>query len=358
VTLLDVTGLVKSYGDRTVVRDVSYHVNEGEIVGLLGPNGAGKTTTFRMTVGMIRPDKGRVILGGKDITNLPMYKRARLGMGYLSQEPSIFRHMSVRDNLLAVLEARGINSKTRLSRTDELIEGFGLGHVARAGATTLSGGERRRLELARTLALEPQLVLLDEPFSGVDPIAVEEIQQHLHTLRDEGIAVLITDHAVRETLGTTDRAYIIYEGSIFQHGDAKTLADDPQVRKIYLGETFSMNFSTPTESLAEKETPPPEASTPAPLPRPEAPTPAPPTPVESLLPPGELPPLDDEAPPSKSKAPKKAASAKKASSAKAKTKKAAGRKASARKVSPKKAAKAAPKKSSRSRKSPEDKTGS
>ena len=358
MTLLEVTGLVKSYGDRTVVRDVSYHVDEGEIVGLLGPNGAGKTTTFRMTVGMIRPDKGQVILDGNDITHLPMYKRARLGMGYLSQEPSIFRHMSVRDNLLAVLEARGVKSKVRHSRADELIEGFGLGHVAQAGATTLSGGERRRLELARTLALEPQLVLLDEPFSGVDPIAVEDIQKHLHTLRDEGIAVLITDHAVRETLGTTDRAYIIYEGSIFQHGNAKALADDPEVRKIYLGETFSMGIAKPLEAPLGKETPTPEKPVPAPPSEPKISAPPVPGPEERPLSAEKLPEFDHETETAKSKAPKKAGRAKKASTTKATTKKKAGRKSGARKASSQKGAKAPPKKANRRRNSPDDKTGS
>jgi len=240
VTLLEVEGLVKRYGDRTVVDDVSYHVDTGEIVGLLGPNGAGKTTTFRMTVGMITPDGGTVRLAGEDVTERPMYQRARLGMGYLSQEPSIFRHMSVRENLLAVLEARGVSRAERRERADGLIEEFGLGHVVDSRATTLSGGERRRLELSRTLALDPRLILLDEPFSGVDPIAVEDIQGLLRQLRDRDIAVLITDHAVRETLGTTDRAYIIYEGSIFRHGDADTLARDPKVRAVYLGENFSM----------------------------------------------------------------------------------------------------------------------
>jgi lipopolysaccharide export system ATP-binding protein len=240
MTLLDVHGLVKRFGERTVVKDVSFHVDEGEIVGLLGPNGAGKTTTFRMTVGMIPPDDGRVELEGRDVTHLPMFQRARLGMGYLSQEPSIFRQMTVRENLLAVLEALGMSRADRRTRTDELIEEFGLGHVAGSVAMNLSGGERRRLELARTLALDPRLILLDEPFSGVDPIAVEDIQGQLSRLREQGIAVLVTDHAVRETLGTTDRAYIIYEGSIFRHGRAAELAADPQVRAVYLGERFSL----------------------------------------------------------------------------------------------------------------------
>jgi len=240
MTLLAVEGLVKRYGDRTVVRGVSFEVNAGEIVGLLGPNGAGKTTSFRMTVGMIPPDAGRVLFDGQDITREPMFRRARLGMGYLSQEPSIFRHMTVRENLLAVLEALGVGSTDRRRRADELIDEFGLGHVQRSKALNLSGGERRRLELARTLALDPRLILLDEPFSGVDPIAVEDIQKQLFRLRERGIAVLITDHAVRETLGTTDRAYIIYEGAIFRHGSAAELANDTGVKEIYLGQRFSM----------------------------------------------------------------------------------------------------------------------
>jgi lipopolysaccharide export system ATP-binding protein len=242
MTLLEVKGLVKRYGDRTVVRDVAFSVGEGEIVGLLGPNGAGKTTTFRMTVGMISPDAGQVSLDDHDVTYLPMYQRARLGMGYLSQEPSVFRHMTVTENLIAVLEARGVGRKARKARAADLIGEFGLEHVAKSQAITLSGGERRRLELARTLALEPRLILLDEPFSGVDPIAVEDIQGLLLQLRTErGISVLLTDHAVRETLGTCDRAYIIYEGQIFRHGTAQDLADDPEVRAVYLGERFRMD---------------------------------------------------------------------------------------------------------------------
>ncbi|MGQ0551611.1 MAG: LPS export ABC transporter ATP-binding protein [Planctomycetota bacterium] len=249
MSLLKVRHLVKRYGERTVVRDVSFEVNEGEIVGLLGPNGAGKTTTFRMTVGMIRPDEGQVFLSGTDVTTLPMYRRARLGMGYLSQEPSIFRNMSVRENLLAVLEALGTARAEREERASALLAEFRLQHVEQSTALTLSGGERRRLELARTLALEPRLILLDEPFSGVDPIAVEDIQAQLFLLRERGIAVLVTDHAVRETLGTTDRAYIIYEGAIFRHGNAAELAADPKVRAVYLGEKFSM----PDEMSARPE---------------------------------------------------------------------------------------------------------
>jgi len=245
MTLLEVQGLVKRYDGRTVVNEVSFTVDPGEIVGLLGPNGAGKTTTFRMTVGMIRPDAGKVLMSGKDITDYPMHLRSRAGMGYLSQEPSIFRHMTVEENILAVLEARGLSRIDRRKRADRLIEEFGIGHVARSHSVTLSGGERRRLELARTLALEPQLILLDEPFSGVDPIAVEDIQGLLLQLKKQDIAILITDHAVRETLGTTDRAYIIYEGAIFRHGDAETLSNDPQVRAVYLGQGFALSGSEP-----------------------------------------------------------------------------------------------------------------
>ena len=260
MTLLDVQGLVKRFGDRTVVKDVSFQVDEGEIVGLLGPNGAGKTTTFRMTVGMIPPDDGRVELEGRDVTHLPMFQRARLGMGYLSQEPSIFRQMTVQENLLAVLEALGMSRADRRERSEELIEEFGLEHVERSTAVNLSGGERRRLELARTLALDPRLILLDEPFSGVDPIAVEDIQGQLTRLREKGIAVLVTDHAVRETLGSTDRAYIIYEGSIFRHGRAAELAADPQVRAVYLGERFSLPDAAPTGAAPRTAAPaPPEA---------------------------------------------------------------------------------------------------
>ncbi|MHC5212002.1 MAG: LPS export ABC transporter ATP-binding protein [Planctomycetota bacterium] len=243
-----VEGLVKHYGKRPVVQDVSYRVHAGEIVGLLGPNGAGKTTTFRMTIGMIPPDAGRVVLADTDVTKQPMFRRARLGMGYLSQEPSIFRHLSVEENLLAVLEALGMPRAERRLKTEELIEEFGLGHVMQSTAVTLSGGERRRLELARTLALDPRLILLDEPFSGVDPIAVEDIQEQLVRLRERGIAILVTDHNVRETLGATDRAYIIYEGAIFRHGTASELAADEKVREVYLGERFTMPESAAPEA--------------------------------------------------------------------------------------------------------------
>ena len=250
MTLLAARDLTKRFGARTVVKGVSFEVDEGEIVGLLGPNGAGKTTSFRMTVGMIPPDAGTVTLDDVDVTRRPMYQRARLGMGYLSQEPSIFRHMTARENLLAVLEALGVDNPQRGTRADELLEEFGLTHVARSKAVTLSGGERRRLELARTLALQPRIILLDEPFSGVDPIAVEDIQAQLFRLRERGIAVLITDHDVRETLGTTDRAYIIYEGAIFRHGTSAELAADPKVREVYLGSSFSLPEGAPPADTA------------------------------------------------------------------------------------------------------------
>lgn len=237
--------LVKTYRRRRVVNGISLEVREGEIVGLLGRNGAGKTTSFRMAVGMIRPDSGSVVFRGRDVTAEPMYRRARLGIGYLSQEPSIFRHMTARENLLAVLEALGEARAARRERAEALLEEFGLTHVAGSQAVTLSGGERRRLELARTLALQPRIILLDEPFSGVDPIAVEDIQAQLFRLRERGIAVLITDHAVRETLGTTDRAYIIFQGAIFRHGTSAELAADPAVREIYLGASFSLPEAAP-----------------------------------------------------------------------------------------------------------------
>jgi len=244
MSLLQVIDLVKTYSRRTVVSRVSFNLDGGEIVGLLGPNGAGKTTTFRMTVGMIPPDDGQVFLNGKNITHMPMYKRARNGLGYLSQEPSIFRQMTVSENIQAILEPNGFSGKRLKERTLELLSELSLTRLAKNRADTLSGGERRRLEITRTLVTEPKLILLDEPFSGVDPIAVEDIQNILFTLRDRGIGILITDHAVRETLATCDRSYIISEGSILKQGDAATLAADPEVRKVYLGERFELNSSS------------------------------------------------------------------------------------------------------------------
>ena len=237
--LLETIDLVKRYGNRTVVNKVSYAVGQGEIVGLLGRNGAGKTTSFRITIGMIEPNGGKVLFNGEDIARLPMYKRAQRGIGYLSQEPSIFRHLSVQNNLLAILETMPYGRRERKKRAIELLEHFGLDHLAKQNAEDLSGGERRRLEIARALVTEPQLILLDEPFSGVDPIAVEGLQQEIIRLRAEhGIAILLTDHNVRETLSVTDRSYIIHEGQVIAEGQPRDLINDPKVREIYLGSTF------------------------------------------------------------------------------------------------------------------------
>ena len=236
--LLEVHGLVKSFKRRRVVDGVSFQVRAGEIVGLLGPNGAGKTTSFRMTVGLTRPDKGQVLLLGQECSRLPMYQRARLGMGYLPQEPSIFQHLSVRDNLLAVLEAMRIDRKERRRRAESLMAELELSHLAANMADTLSGGEQRRLELCRALATRPLILLLDEPFAGVDPIAVSEIQSLVERMRAKNIGILITDHNVRETLKSTDRAYIIHRGHILREGRAHELVADPRVREVYLGQNF------------------------------------------------------------------------------------------------------------------------
>jgi len=237
-SLLATRNLVKAYRGRRVVDGVSFHVQAGEIVGLLGPNGAGKTTSFRMTVGLTRPDAGEVWLQGRECSRLPMFRRARLGMGYLPQEASIFRRMRVRKNILAVLEAMPMKRREREARADELLEELDLGHLANDLAETLSGGERRRLEISRALASNPSILLLDEPFAGVDPIAVEEIQHLIEDLRTRGIGVLITDHNVRETLQSTDRAYIIHQGRILREGTARELVGDPKVREVYLGHRF------------------------------------------------------------------------------------------------------------------------
>ena len=235
---LEVEGLVKAYGGRRVVDKVSFHVEAGEIVGLLGPNGAGKSTSFRMAVGLEQPDAGKVHLAGRECTTLPMFRRARLGMGYLPQEPSIFRRLTVRSNLLAVLEALRLSRSERRKRADELLEELDITHLARSRAETLYGGERRRLEIARALATDPAILLLDEPFAGVDPIAVEEIQSIVLQLRERGIGVLITDHNVRETLKSTERAYILFQGRILREGSADELIADPKVREVYLGHSF------------------------------------------------------------------------------------------------------------------------
>jgi lipopolysaccharide export system ATP-binding protein len=237
---LTARNLQKTYGKRRVVDAVSLHVEKGEVVGLLGANGAGKTTTFYMIVGLERPDSGIVSLGDREVTKLPMYLRARLGLGYLPQEPSIFRKMTAAQNILAVLETMGLRRRERLSRLEELLEEFGIAHVRNTRGDALSGGERRRTEIARALATEPQYILLDEPFAGIDPKAVDDIQNVILYLRNRSIGILVTDHNVRETLGVTDRAYIMADGRIFRSGIPRELTEDAEVRRLYLGEKFRM----------------------------------------------------------------------------------------------------------------------
>jgi lipopolysaccharide export system ATP-binding protein len=232
--------LEKSYRGRKIVRGISLQVNHGEIVGLLGPNGAGKTTTFYMVVGLVRPDAGRVLLDGADITKMPMYQRARNGIGYLPQEPSVFRKLTVAENLMAILETMGLATAERKERRDRLLEELGISHLADNRAYTLSGGERRRVEIARALTLSPKFILLDEPFAGIDPLAVQDIQGIISLLKKKGIGVLITDHNVRETLAITDRAYIISEGEIIEAGTAVEITASPRVRQFYLGEAFRL----------------------------------------------------------------------------------------------------------------------
>jgi lipopolysaccharide export system ATP-binding protein len=232
--------LQKSYARRRVVDDVSLHVERGEVVGLLGANGAGKTTTFYMIIGLERPDRGAITLAGHNVARLPMYLRARLGLGYLPQEPSVFRKMTAAQNILAVLETMGLRRRERFKRLEELLEEFGIAHVRHTRGDALSGGERRRTEIARALATEPQFILLDEPFAGIDPKAVDEIQRMILHLKNRGIGILITDHNVRETLGVTDRAYIMAEGRIFRSGAPRELTEDAEVRRLYLGEKFRM----------------------------------------------------------------------------------------------------------------------
>ncbi|MDD5555958.1 MAG: LPS export ABC transporter ATP-binding protein [bacterium] len=233
-------GLVKVYGGRAVVNGVNIEVNRGEIVGLLGPNGAGKTTTFYMIVGLIRPRAGSVHFMGRDVTRLPMCQRARLGMSYLSQESSIFRKLTVEQNIMAILETIPLSRARRKERLEELLNELGIAHLARQKAYTLSGGERRRLEISRALVTSPSFILLDEPFSGVDPIAVFDVQQIIASLRAKGLGVLLTDHSVRETLTITDRSYLIYEGKVLTHGTSDFLINDPEARQFYLGERFEM----------------------------------------------------------------------------------------------------------------------
>ena len=238
---LNAEGLVKRYGKRRVVDDVSLTVERGEVVGLLGPNGAGKTTTFYMITGMLRPDEGAVRLDGRDVTRLPMYRRARLGVGYLVQEPSVFRKLTVRQNLMAIAEMLPLTKRERDERVDRLLQDFGISHLAKNRAHTLSGGERRRVEIARALVTDPKFILLDEPFAGIDPIAVNDIQEFVKGLAGRSIGVLITDHNVHETLSITNRAYLMYDGKVLKEGDAKFLAEDEQARQLYLGEKFKLD---------------------------------------------------------------------------------------------------------------------
>jgi lipopolysaccharide export system ATP-binding protein len=233
-------GLKKNFGKRPVVEDVSIAVRRGEAVGLLGPNGAGKTTVFTMIMGLVQPDAGRILLDGREITALPLFQRGRLGIGYLPQEPSIFRGLSVEGNILAVLEGHVPRKAERLARLNGLLEEFGIGHIAKSNAMALSGGERRRVEIARAVASDPVFMLLDEPFAGVDPIAVAEVKSLVRHLTGRGIGVLITDHSVRETLSLVDRAYLIYGGHVLLQGRPETIAADPEARRVYLGDTFEV----------------------------------------------------------------------------------------------------------------------
>ena len=237
---LSVQNLMKSYGGRKVVKDVSFEVEQGEIVGLLGPNGAGKTTSFYMTVGLIKPNGGTIFLDYQDITNYPMYKRAQSGIGYLAQEASVFRKLSIEDNILSVLQMTKLSKKEQHHKVESLIEEFGLGHIRKNRGDLLSGGERRRTEIARALATDPSFILLDEPFAGVDPVAVEDIQRIVARLTQKNIGILITDHNVQETLAITDRTYLMFEGSILKAGKPEMLASNEMVRKVYLGQNFEL----------------------------------------------------------------------------------------------------------------------
>jgi lipopolysaccharide export system ATP-binding protein len=241
MAVIESKGLFKYYRKRAVVNDVSIQVSPGEVVGLLGPNGAGKTTTFYMIIGFIRPDKGRVFYGNENISRWPMYRRAKKGIGYLAQEASVFRKLSVEDNIMAVLQFRGMRRKDRKRRLEELLNELDIEHLRKSKAYTLSGGERRRVEITRALVNEPEFILLDEPFAGIDPIAVEDIQRIINRLVESGLGVLITDHNVRETLSICNRAYIMCDGKILKAGTSEFLANDPEARKIYLGEKFRLN---------------------------------------------------------------------------------------------------------------------
>ena len=238
--IIETKNLVKIYGQRKVVNNVSLQVEQGTIVGLLGPNGAGKTTTFYMVVGIAKPDSGTVMLDGEDISQLSMYQRARLGIGYLPQEASIFRKMTVEENLLSILETTSLSHEKQLEKMEDLLEEFDIGHVRKSVGTALSGGERRRVEIARSLATDPAFILLDESFAGIDPIAVADIQKMIAHLAKRGIGILITDHNVRETLSIVDKAYILASGEVLLHGDSESIANDPVARKYYLGENFKM----------------------------------------------------------------------------------------------------------------------
>jgi len=247
------TDLVKKYGMRTVVKGVSFEVEQGEIVGLLGPNGAGKTTSFYMITGLIKPNNGRIFLGDEEITDLPMYKRAQKGLGYLAQEASVFRKMSVEDNIMSVMELSDLTREEREEKLESLIDEFRLHKVRKSLGIQLSGGERRRCEIARCLAISPKFILLDEPFAGVDPIAVEDIQHIIAKLKYKNIGIIITDHNVHETLAITDRAYLLYEGSILEEGTAEQLANNPEVRRKYLGQNFELRKAVLHERHEEKE---------------------------------------------------------------------------------------------------------
>ncbi|OFY17517.1 MAG: LPS export ABC transporter ATP-binding protein [Bacteroidetes bacterium GWF2_29_10] len=238
--ILKAENIVKKYKQRTVVKGVSIEVNQGEIVGLLGPNGAGKTTSFYMIVGLIKPNTGKIFLDDEDITLLPMYKRAQKGIGYLAQEASVFRSLSVEDNILAVLEMTKLSNEAQKEKLETLLNEFGLQHIRKSLGITLSGGERRRTEIARSLAVDPKFILLDEPFAGVDPIAVEDIQAIVSKLKEKNIGILITDHNVHETLSITDRAYLLFEGSILKSGTSSELSEDETVRRVYLGKNFEL----------------------------------------------------------------------------------------------------------------------
>ncbi len=245
IAQIKTTELVKKYQQRTVVNHVSVQVQQGEIVGLLGPNGAGKTTSFYMVVGLVKPDEGQVFLDDHDITKLPMFERAKLGIGYLPQEPSIFRKLSVEDNIAAVLEMTKLSKEEQTEKLESLLSEFRLTHVRKSMGDVLSGGERRRTEIARALAVSPKFILLDEPFAGIDPIAVEDIQIIVEHLKYKNIGILITDHNVQETLSITDRAYLLYDGRILKSGTAEELASDEQVKKLYLGQNFELRKKTP-----------------------------------------------------------------------------------------------------------------